>query len=53
VRFPVQYSGIEGPVALGYLESVYRDEGSQLQGWLARTAAESGRRCCACPACDQ
>ena len=40
VRFPVQYSGIESPVALGYLESVYRDEGSQLQDWAAR---RSGR----------
>ena len=41
VRFPVQYSGIESPVALGYLESVYRDEGSQLQDWAARTFGPS------------
>lgn len=38
VKFPVQYSGIEGP---GYLESVYRDEGSQLQDWAARTFGPS------------
>ncbi len=37
VTFPVQYSGIEGPVALGYLESAYREESNELLEWAART----------------
>jgi transglutaminase-like putative cysteine protease len=37
VRFPVEYSGMEGPVALGYLEPVYREEWDELQDWAART----------------
>jgi transglutaminase-like putative cysteine protease len=37
VRFPVQYAGIEGPVALGYLQSVYDNERDELQAWVART----------------
>ena len=37
VRIPVQYSGLEGPVALGYLESVYPDEASRLRDWTMNT----------------
>ncbi|HET7237910.1 MAG TPA: transglutaminase family protein [Terrimicrobiaceae bacterium] len=37
VRIPVQYSSLEGPVALGYLESVYPDEASRLRDWTMKT----------------
>ena len=39
VKFPVQYSHLEKPVALGYLESAYREETSGLRDWTMRTFA--------------
>ena len=37
VKIPVQYSSLERPVALGYLESVYPDEASRLRDWTMKT----------------
>jgi transglutaminase-like putative cysteine protease len=37
VRYPVRYSNIEAPVAMGYLSSVYRDEADELRDWTMRT----------------
>ena len=37
VKIPVQYSSLEGPVALGYLESVYPEEASRLRDWTMKT----------------
>ena len=36
VKIPVQYSSLEGPVALGYLESVYPEEASRLRDWTMK-----------------
>lgn len=36
VKIPVQYSSLEGPVALGYLESVYPEEASRLRNWTMK-----------------
>lgn len=33
----MQYSNVESPVALAYLETVYRDEADALQEWATRT----------------
>jgi transglutaminase-like putative cysteine protease len=38
-KFPVHYSRLEGPVALGYLESAYRGETAGLHDWTIRTFA--------------
>jgi transglutaminase-like putative cysteine protease len=37
VKIPVQYSSLEGPVALGYLESVYPEEATRLRDWTMKT----------------
>ena len=39
VKLPVQYSSLEAPFALGYLESVYREETAGLRDWTMRTFA--------------
>ena len=39
VKLPVQYSSLEAPVALGYLESAYREETANLRDWTMRTFA--------------
>lgn len=37
VTLPVEYSSIEGPVALGYLDSVYHAESTALRDWAVQT----------------
>ncbi|HEY5813031.1 MAG TPA: transglutaminase N-terminal domain-containing protein, partial [Terrimicrobiaceae bacterium] len=37
VTFPVQYSKVESPVAVGYLESVYSGESRALRDWTHQT----------------
>jgi transglutaminase superfamily protein len=37
VKFPVQYSSLEGPIAQGYLESVYPEEAARLRDWSLQT----------------
>jgi len=37
VKFPVEYSTLEDPVARGYLESVYPEETVLLRDWIIRT----------------
>jgi transglutaminase-like putative cysteine protease len=39
VKLPVQYSSLEAPFALGYLNSVYREETADLHDWTMRTFA--------------
>ena len=39
VTLPVQYSSLEAPVALGYLEPAYREESAGLRDWTMRTFA--------------
>ncbi len=39
VKLPVQYSCLEAPVALGYLEPAYREESAGLRDWTMRTFA--------------
>ncbi|HEY5814042.1 MAG TPA: transglutaminase family protein, partial [Terrimicrobiaceae bacterium] len=39
VTFPVQYSKVESPVAVGYLESVYSGESRALRDWTHQTFA--------------
>ena len=39
MTLPVQYSSLEAPVALGYLEPAYREESAGLRDWTMRTFA--------------
>ena len=39
MKLPVQYSCLEAPVALGYLEPAYREESAGLRDWTMRTFA--------------
>jgi transglutaminase-like putative cysteine protease len=39
VKFPVEYSYLENPVALGYLESAYPEETAALRDWTIKTFA--------------
>jgi transglutaminase-like putative cysteine protease len=37
VKLPLQYSSLEGPIARGYLESVYPEETARLRDWTTQT----------------
>jgi transglutaminase-like putative cysteine protease len=39
VKLPVQYSSLEAPFALGYLQSVYQEEAAGLRDWTNQTFA--------------